>query len=171
MAFTHVPKVLVSFMGWVFLLYPLSSWPVTPKYRLLNWASVMLTEADDHMIRDISWKRPFFNTTAGLCAAVADHRKTFIEIISEFGYLIHKISFTKRFSLSLSLKRFNYSFSPEEYHCQLLFFFSFFFYIDSKLSDQSVTLSFIYYLAFLLLWRHWSQSSELATEVASVLKK
>lgn len=101
MAFTHVPKVLVSFMGWVFLLYPLSSWPVTPKYRLLNWASVMLTEADDHMIRDISWKRPFFNITAGLCAAVADHPKTFIEIISEFGYLIHKISFTKRFSLSL----------------------------------------------------------------------
>lgn len=117
-------------------------------------------------------KRPFFNTTAGLCAAVADHRKTFIEIISEFGYLIHKISFRKRFSLSLSLKRFNYSFSPEEYHCQLLFFFLFLlFYIDSKLSDQSLTLSFIYYLAFLLLWRHWSQSSELATEVSSVLKK
>lgn len=101
MAFTHVPKVLVSFMGWVFLLYPLSSWPVTPKYRLLNWASVMLTEADDHMIRDISWKDPSL-TQLQDCAAVADHRKTLIEIISEFGYLIHKISFRKRFSLSLS---------------------------------------------------------------------
>lgn len=117
-------------------------------------------------------KRPFFNTTAGLCAAVADHRKTFIEIISEFGYLIHKISFTKRFSLSLSLlSDSTILFLPKSITINYFSFFLFFFYIDSKLSDQSLTLSFIYYLAFLLLWRHWSQSSELATEVSSVLKK